>query len=250
MGGPNHLGNICDSPILAAPYRAIDAENIPEVQDWEHVDFSSRFGSVIGNGRTREELNALGNPAKFLDVGLIVQPMYFYLGHITRYVRPGSKPVQALVDDTDDDESWVFRVNSTAVAGGGINTLARNGIELTMWPCEGSTRQQFKFNSKGQFQVFGHDWLGNPTSSCLSNTVDKDFLTLTLVDCDHGAGDFDIVHLDDGDGVQIVLTNGTQVLESSCLMINPLPNDGGAYGSSRGGAPVAIGDCASPSVSY
>ena len=131
MGGPNHLGNVCDSPILAAPYRAIDAEGVPEVQDWEKVDFSSRFGRVVGNGRTREELRSLGNPARFLDVGLIVQPMYFYLGHITRHIRPGSKNVQALVDDTSNPGSWVFRVNSTAVAGGGINNLARNGVELT-----------------------------------------------------------------------------------------------------------------------
>ena len=121
---------------------------------------------------------------------------------------------------------------------------------VSVWPCEGSTRQQFKLNAKNQFQVFGHDWLGNPTSSCISNDIDDTFKGLVLVDCEYGgqAGAFEIVH-DFDDGVKIMVTNGTQVLENSCLIINLLPNNGGAYGSTRGGSPVIIGDCGSPSVS-
>merc|ERR1712129_549014 len=155
-------------------------------------------------------------------------------------------PVLALVDDTNDPESYVFKVNDTSVAGGGINNLARNGVELTVWPCEGSTRQEFLLNSKGQFQVFGHDWLGNPTTSCISNAVDDSLKGLVLVDCDDAAGAFELV--DDEDDVKIVLRNGTQDEGRNCLKIDLLPNDGGAYGSSRGGAPVIIGDCEHPSA--
>lgn len=99
--------------------------------------------------------------------------------------------------------------------------------------------------------MFGHDWLGNPTSSCISNDIDDTFKGLVLVDCEYGgqAGAFEIVH-DFDDGVKIMVTNGTQVLENSCLIINLLPNNGGAYGSTRGGSPVIIGDCGSPSATW
>ena len=86
MGGPNHLGNLCDSPLLAVPNRARNAneEEISEKTQWELA--TSPFGPIIGDGRTREELNALGFKAEFLDVGVVVQPMYYYMGHISRHV--------------------------------------------------------------------------------------------------------------------------------------------------------------------
>ena len=56
------------------------------------------MGNVsIGDGRTREELNAFGFPAKYLDKGVAVQPIYFYMGHVSRHVRPGSRSVPGLV---------------------------------------------------------------------------------------------------------------------------------------------------------
>lgn len=70
IGGPNHLHNLCDATILAVPHRAINASDIPPTLDWEHTNSSAWFGPNIGDGRTREELNALGFPAKHLDVGL------------------------------------------------------------------------------------------------------------------------------------------------------------------------------------
>jgi glucosylceramidase len=161
IGGPNHLGNLCDSPVLAVPHRALDAEkDFPAQLSFEHAGHP--FGEVHGDNKTREELNAEGSPAKYLDVGVVVQPMYYYVGHITRFVRPGSRAVHGLVGaSAGDPEVRTFRPKGQRVAGGGINDLARNGIEVTLWPCEGSTRQEWLLNEQKQLQVFGHDWRDN-----------------------------------------------------------------------------------------
>jgi len=77
---------MCDAPILAVPHRAKGAleEGVPNKMPWELKE--NPFGPVLGDQRTREELNARGNPAEFLDVGVVVQPMYYYMGHISRHV--------------------------------------------------------------------------------------------------------------------------------------------------------------------
>lgn len=257
IGGPNHLGNMCDAPILAVPYRATDAEehNIPQRMPWEVK--KNPFGPIIGDGRTKEELHALGVPAKYLDVGLVVQPMYYFMGHISRHVRPGSRAVKALVDSSNtrddkgnDDISFparTFRPLKQEIPGGGINDLARNGVEVTLWPCEGSTRQEWKFDSN-QLKVFGHDWLGNPTTSCLSKHVDPSFQGLTLNDCNATLGDPGYFEMESvkGDADFVKFTSAGQ---QSCLLVKPLENKGGAYGE-RGGAQVEIGDCSHDSAKW
>eukprot|EP00536_Pseudo-nitzschia_multiseries_P005494 jgi/Psemu1/318656/estExt_fgenesh1_pm.C_1030007 len=247
VGGPNHLNNLCDTTVLAVPHRAVDGADIPPTMEWEKTDSHGRFGPVVGDGRTREELNALGFPAKHLDVGLAVQPMYYYMGHISRYVRPGSRPVMGLVD-TARDGYRAFRLPGENVAGGGVNDLARNGIELTAWPCEGSTRQQFHWQQKHHhIRVSGHDWLGNPTQSCIVDRNDKSFEGVTLTDCgsESGIGIFDLVPGETGtEYVKFVETSGDG---RRCLVLKELENDGGAYGR-RGGAQVALGDCDGPSA--
>ena len=45
------------------------------------------FGVNVGDGRTLPELNALGFPAKYLELGVVVQPMYFYMGHVRAVKR-------------------------------------------------------------------------------------------------------------------------------------------------------------------
>jgi len=247
VGGPNHLHNLCDATILAVPHRAINESGIPPTLDWETTNANHMFGANVGDGRTREELNALGFPAKHLDVGLAVQPMYYYMGHISRYVRPGSRPVMGLVDNAKDGFR-AFRSPGEDVAGGGINDLARHGIELTAWPCEGSTRQQFHWKQKEQrIEVNGHDWLGNPTQSCISNTADKSFLGVTLTDCNikNGVGKFDVVEDETSDYVKFVHSNG--VNDDNCLVLKRLENEGGAYGP-RGGAQITFGHCDSPAA--
>ena len=246
IGGPNHLGNLCESTILAVPHRAkgapVDADPLPYFEKNRAVGNSS-----LGDGRTREELNAMGIPAKYLDVGLAVQPIYFYMGHISRYVRPGSVAVQGLVE-ASSGSGRIFRPAGQSVPGGGLNNLALQGIELTVWPCEGSTRQQFKWNVENrQIQVYGHDWLGSPTKSCIGRIVDKDLLGLQLTSCNSQAGAFDMTPIDE-DQFNIVLRNhpkGTQ----KCVVIQELQNGGGAYGG-RGGAQVALGSCSGASARW
>ena len=245
QGGPNHLGNLCDSSLLAAPHRAKNAsKDIPNLFDWETTNATARFGANVGDGRTLPELNALGFPAKYLEVGVVVQPMYYYMGHISRYVRPGSRAVMALANGAEsEDGSLTFRPKGKTVPGGGINGLAQPDVELTVWPCEGSTRQSFQWDaSSQQLQVHGHDWVGTPTTSCFSNEVHKDLGGLVLVQCDtqHNAATFDIV--ENGDNVNFRLKNGPH--KGQCLIIKELGNKGGAYGP-LGGAQVAIGPCKS-----
>jgi glucosylceramidase len=243
-GGPNHLGNLCDTTLLAVPQRALDANpDAPEFQPFEKN--SKKFGRVVGNGRTREELNAMGFPAAFLDAGVVVQPMYYYMGHISRHVRPGSIAVRGLVDS---GAGKTFRPPGQAFAGGGINDLARDGIELTVWPCEGSTRQVFKLNEHDQLEVSGHDWLGIPTKSCVGKKINSSFLGLVLGTCNKTfarAGSFEVVPFvnETLSYVNIVLKNGNK-----CLAIKELANGGGAYGP-RGGAQVILGNCSDASVS-
>lgn len=74
---------MCDSPLLAVPYRAGGEHNITVLPSFEHADFP--FGPVDGDTRTREELNARGFPAEYLDKGIVVQPMFYYMGHISRH---------------------------------------------------------------------------------------------------------------------------------------------------------------------
>lgn len=248
IGGPNHLGNLCDAPVLAVPYRAKGASDIPDQESFESQGHP--FGPVIGDQRTREELNAMGFAAEYIDAGIIVQPMYYYMGHISRHVRPGSKPVKALVGGTEEGRNGrYFRPEGQLVAGGGMNDLARTGIELTTWPCEGSTRQQFALNDNGQLAVYGHDWLGKPTTSCVGKTPDESFEGLLLAECDTDAGVFSLqapTSPSDSSAnlVNIVMKNGSADAKKSCLVIRPLSNDGGAYGP-RGGAQVAVGSCSS-----
>ena len=256
IGGPNHLGNLCETGILSVPHRALDAT--PDILPLPSFEKDRPFGNVsIGDGRTREELNALGIPAEFLDVGLAVQPIYFYMGHISRYVRPGSTAIPGLVDSSTTSGGKTFMPEGAVVLGGGQNDLARNGIELTLWPCEGSTRQQFKYNLEGNehIRVDGHDWLGRPTQSCIGRAINTDLGGMTLTDCYPGFGKADTgvftlvpVVGDPYGRVEIVLRNHPK-LSNPCLAVKELGNSGGAYGP-RGGAQLGLAICGSPSTKW
>lgn len=85
IGGPNHLGNLCETSLLSVPHRAINAsDKVSPLPDFE--EHSPMGKTIIGDGRTREEWNAMGMPARYLDVGVAVQPIYFYMGQISRFV--------------------------------------------------------------------------------------------------------------------------------------------------------------------
>lgn len=238
---------MCDAPILAVPYRVGGEHNITVLPTFENADFP--FGPVVGDTRTREELDAMGFPAAYLDKGIVVQPMFYYMGHISRHVRPGSRAVHAIVDQSKGSASRTFlkSVNNDTIVGGGINKLARAGIEITLWPCEGSTRQQWTFNDVGQIEVFGHDWLGKPTRSCMGSSIDPSFKGLLLSPCDYTAGIFRVENSTNAT-VQIFIENSPGLEGDNCLVAQPLQNNGGAYGP-RGGAQLIIGSCSDEAVS-
>ncbi|GKY98296.1 hypothetical protein MPSEU_000787200 [Mayamaea pseudoterrestris] len=248
IGGPNHLGNLCETTLLSVPHRAMDATI--DASPLPHFELQQPMGNIsMGDGRTREELNALGFPASFLDVGIAVQPIYFYMGHISRYVRPGSTAVMGLVHPASGDGGDIFMPEGQGVPGGGLNDLAKTGIELTVWPCEGSTRQQFKWDDVTRnIKVHGHDWLGNPTASCVGGTVDSDFHGLRLVECDDKAGKFGFRDIGNST-FQVLLESGLRTSKDHCLVIEHLGNDGGSYGRT-GGAQVSLGKCSHPSAEW
>lgn len=252
IGGPNKLGNICEATILAVPHRGLDAQgDVGPLPDFE--EHSPMGGRIIGDERTREELNALGFSATFLDLGIAVQPIYYYMGHISRHVRPGSVSVPGLIRGSLGNAD-TFRPIGAMVAGGGENDLAHDGIELLLWPCEGSTRQQFRwdFSNSKVIAVLGHDWLGNQTKSCLGRAVDKDFMTMRLTQCSSStAGEFDVFPISgDKDGrYEVRLLNHPKRHGKLCLVIHELKNGGGSYGPS-GGALLALGDCGSKAAMW
>jgi len=251
IGGPNHLGNLCDAPLLAVPHRANGKHDVvDQLPDFEKTGL--KYGGVIGDRRTREELHAIGNPAEYLDRGVVVQPMYYYMGHISRHVRPGSRAVRALVDQPESSpgsRTFHDKKGPITIIGGGVNNLARNGVEVTLWPCEGSTRQEWKLNKDRQFEVYGHDWLGNPTKSCLGKEPDEAFEGLLLSDCTNPnvTATFTQIVVDEALNNSKFVVDNSEVAEEgeNCLVIYPLKNNGGAYGP-RGGAQVSIGKCDDP----
>jgi glucosylceramidase len=251
IGGPNHLGNMCDAPLLAVPYRVSHDHNVSQLPDFEHEDYP--FGPVVGDSRTREELNSMGMPAKYLDRGVVVQPMFYYMGHISRHIRPGSKAVLAIVDQAESGatSSRTFQIKSgdSLLAGGGINDLARDGVEVTLWPCEGSTRQEWLLNDNRQLQVFGHDWKGKATTSCLGKKPDTSFEGLTLSPCDDNAATLQVNYLNETLALTNIIVENSEAVEGKkCIIALPLKSNGGAYGP-RGGAQITLGNCDQESVS-
>ena len=112
----------------------------------------------------------------------------------------------------------------------GINDLARVGIEATLWPCEGSTRQEWLLSDAGKLQVFGHDWLGASTSSCLGRSADVGLGGLMLTTCNATEGSpgiYEVVRIPDQQKVQIKLKNKKVNSKLTCLVVQPLRNNGG-----------------------
>ncbi len=84
--------------------------------------------------------------------------------------------------------------------------------------------------------MFGHDWLGKPTTSCLAKKADKDFGGLLLTTCnvtEDKSGFYEVVPIKEKHRVNIVLKNGKVDSKNSCLVAQPLRNDGGKWLTNR-----------------
>jgi len=131
-GGPNHLGNLCDAPIVA------------------NSDYT----------------------------GIHVQPKYYYFGHISKYVTPGS-----------------IRLSTSYVGDFGFvetDPNTREGTEVGAYMCEKSTRQVWTLNANNSISlataaadIDAEGLSGEKVFLCLGEgTSDRPFLR--LVRCDGG----------------------------------------------------------------
>ena len=93
-GGPNHLGNMCDAPLVTK-------DNYTDIH---------------------------------------VQPKYYYFGHISKFVPPGSVRVESRI------------VGNYQFAD--VDPNVRAGMELGMYECEKSVRQRWYLNNEMQLELF------------------------------------------------------------------------------------------------
>ena len=108
---------------------------------------------------------------------------------------------------------------------------------------KGSTRQQWNYDA-GKLQVFGHDWLGVPTSSCIGNEIDASFEGFLLKDCGEDyVGSFQINNVSNNDVGFVKFSLEGE--DDECLSIKSVDN--GSYGA-RGGAQVGLAPCNETSV--
>ena len=227
-GGPNHLDNHCDAALLATP-------------------------NAIQDNKTDIGIY----PKQYLSHGIVVQPMYYYMGHISRHIRPGSKSLMSIVNSlySTKDKIRTFRPKGQLNSGGGNNYNARIGIEVTTWPCEGSTRQAWSFDNDRLFvmeeKVYDFDGDDERRKLCLSNIIDPYYHGILLTDCDStNAATLKMEHYDDGDydddkdtysKIKFQLQNN-KGSNKMCLDVSPVTNSGGTYGE-RGGMQTIFRDC-------
>ena len=93
-GGPNHLGNMCDAPLVTK-------DNYTDIH---------------------------------------IQPKYYYFGHISKFVPPGSVRVESRI------------VGNYQFAD--VDPNVRAGMELGMYECEKSVRQRWYLNTEMQLEMF------------------------------------------------------------------------------------------------
>ncbi len=190
LGGPNHLGNVCDAPLV----RLGDA---------------FEKGKAVGDIMGIDALEGLGGKKELLEVDVMVHPMYWMMGHFSRFLRRGTVSVDGLMDGRG-----IFSKTGTS---GGDNSLARAGVELTLWPCEGSNRQ--KWEAGGRMKTGGEGALDGEYV-CWGADNDPGFGGVLLVPCTIG-----------------------KVWKEECLKAKPLEGGGGSLGTGgAAGATLMISD--------
>lgn len=244
FGGPNHVENFCDAPLVAVPHRAEGLSDfIQPVPSFERHQLQDGE-SIKGEYETKFSLSSsMGYPISLMNIGIVVQPMYYYMGHISRYVRPGSRPLRAIVDEsTGGASSRAFRPTGRIEPGGGYNSLAHDGTEVTFWPCEGSTRQSWSFNYLGELQMVQYNHKKN-NMECVSlaEAADPDLGGILLTHCGGpNSGFFDMVEVEGS--TKHAVKFYSRKFPDACLGITPLANNGGSYGP-RGGAQATMLPC-------
>ena len=168
------------------------------------------------------------------------QPKFFYMAHFSRFIRPGS-----------------VRVSSHIVGNFGFNpelqTGARAGVEVQMWPCEKSTRQQWRLDAKSasgdslialqqELTWAQNDEAGKKTEMsarlCLggANGWMPDRPYLSLVDCNTSA-----VGADEHPPMRVALQADGYLVETSTGKCVGLAED-----SMEAGALLGLLDCVTP----
>lgn len=140
--------------------------------------------------------------------------------------------------------SRTFRPVGKTSPGGGNNNNAREGIEVTVWPCEGSTRQHWTMANE-QLQTYRLNGYGEQLCVTLRDSVDVSLGGILLTDCKaDDAASFTVVTepKTDSDEADVVKFMTTKRRANECLGIEPLANGGGAYGP-RGGAQAVLLPC-------
>ena len=254
LGGPNHAEKFCDAPLIAVPHRAEDVTDFDFVEPVPAFEkYQLQNGeSIKSEYETKFSLSEkMGYTMSLMNLGIVAQPMFYYVGHISRYVRPGSRPLRAIVGEgAGGVSSRTFRPAGNVEPGGGYNNLAREGTEVTFWPCEGSTRQSWSFNKGGEIHVAQHNHKKS-SDECfsLSEAADPDLGGILLTSCGSSdVGLFDMIPVETTEGGGENLTKFSALkTPGSCLGIRRLANNGGSYGP-RGGSQASLVSCDDPSA--
>jgi len=150
-GGPNHVGNNCDAPIVC------------------NEDFSD----------------------------VVFQPEYFYQGHIMRYLQPGAARVYS-------DVRGHYQNN-----GGDSGAFVES--DVTLYNCEASSRQNWKFGPNGKLALM--DTMSWDLPLCVGGPKSFGDAALQMTNCFFGGGGHPYTwggaqfEIDDQDRIKLV--NGT-----------------------------------------
>ncbi|GMH83686.1 hypothetical protein TrVE_jg3382 [Triparma verrucosa] len=219
VGGPNHLGNVCDAPLLALPDKATSPQ-ISMPAPFGLPDFETQIpvDPPAGDSWSASTHLKHGSLPSSVEVGVLIQPMYWTTGHITRFLRPNSTPITSLMS------------GNNVLTKGGVNDLGRVGIELTFFPCEGSNRQTFTLDASTRE-------IKTPSSTdpnkfvCLSSKNDPGFKGLLLTTCDADLPENTNSTSGKYEVAEEVIVN---VEDGSCLGFMELENGGNAVGIRSG----------------
>ncbi|GMH46406.1 hypothetical protein TrRE_jg2400 [Triparma retinervis] len=161
LGGPNHLGNVCDGPIVAVPDRATVDPAKGKLPGFEK---GGEGKVIVGDGLTVDELVRHGGVKKDVEVGVLTQPMYWVAGHFTRFLREGSRATRGIVEGKREPVSGKFSIEEDSKeileSGGdrclGLKELAgeghaigiRGGSQLVLQECAGGSTSEMIYDKK------------------------------------------------------------------------------------------------------